>query len=916
MEEPVQIVFETEDEADTASEQECATRQRCESMRERELEHIEQSKPECQETSAPPEHAHGPLAYITLIRHAQSRANVEHVLQGVADAPLSRTGTHQLKQLEEAWRSGETSANMYDLPKPSMVVSSPIGRACHTAHAVARGAGLRSATGQADHHTPPMAPPDDCQPQVVLDSGLCERNFGRAESTRKGVRVPGYTVPERVGRAESDSAFYKRAAREGGKWLTWAADLGRSGTAPHLLLAAGAALASSADTQDNADGLLPSDEQSKLQAVLLAAKVNQAAQHLIPRWNPGGTYAPTNVSCPEMVQADNYVGLIRNASDNKIVQSEQEWINKRHNVTHSRWADWLKQVGLDSNGGLPGGVDAYLSNKTQFPRVGIAISGGGYRAMLFGVGVLQGLDSRNGTAKQRGTGGFLQLADYVAGLSGGSWATGSKAINDWPTTQEMIEYVYDLESDLIWPSDGKISFYTDLLDDVDDKDDAGFPVGITDYWGRALSYHLLNQTKYPKQGQTAVWSDIVNTTSFQEATYPFPVIISIGRQPDARWINLNATYFEFTPYEFGSWQPNLQAFMPVGSLGSALNNGQPSAEDKSCVAGYENFGWTVGTSSTLFNALYLKTLQGNTDSILNNIVKSITGKLSDSNNDVAQVPNPFLGYRPETNRFNNMTYLDLVDGGEANHNVPLEPLFQPARKLDMVLAVDSSADTDSGWPNGTALYETFRRAQLKSFGYMPFPKIPDANTFINKGLNTRPSFFGCSINDTINGETAANNAVSPLLVYLPNYPYSFNTNTDTYELSYSKETQQKFVDNSVNVATMGGEMEDWSQCLACASLLRSLQRSGQDMPDKCQSCFNRYCWDGQSDSNAPASKYQPSIGTPPFVASNGTNSVQPASTGVDSPTKGDSGDSGAASIRIASTTVAAVVVAAIMAVVL
>lgn len=661
-----------------------------------------------------------------------------------------------------------------------------------------------------------------------------------------------------------------------------------------------ACVAIAASVEHDADTMLSKDEQTKLRMAFAASGAGAAVSKLVPRWNPNGEYTPSNVSCPPPGKGDNFVGLIRNASDNSIVQSETDFISRRHKVTHSKWANWLKKVGLDGDGGLPGGVDEYLKKKEQFPRVGIAISGGGYRAMLFGVGVLQGLDERNGTAKERGVGGFLQLADYVAGLSGGSWATGSNAINDWPTTQEMIEHIYNLDSDLVWPDDDKLSFYAGMQKDSNAKNDAGYPVGITDYWGRALSHHLLNQTKYPHHGRATVWSDILNTTSFKEATYPFPVVIAIGRQPDARMINLNATYFEFTPYEFGSWQPSLQAFMPIGSLGSALDNGKPIA--KTCIAGYENFGWVVGTSSTLFNAGYLKLLQSNKDGILSKIIKSILGKITSDRNDVSEVPNPFIGYRPDSNHFKDQNKLALVDGGEANHNVPLEPLFQPSRGLDMVFAVDASGDTESGWPNGSALHESYRRAQLKMFSYLPFPKIPDENTFVNKGMNTRPTFFGCSIkNDTINGDTAANNAVSPLLVYMPNYPYSYTTNTDTFELEYSKETQQKFVDSAVEAATMAGQMKDWPECLACASMLRSLQRSNQKIPSKCDKCYKKYCWDGENASDAPKDPYRPPTGPPPFVASNGTNEAAPASTGTDKPTKGDSGDSAAVSLAPSAT---------------
>lgn len=37
-------------------------------------------------------------------------------------------------------------------------------------------------------------------------------------------------------------------------------------------------------------------------------------------------------------------------------------------------------------------------------------------------------------------------------------------------------------------------YYKNLFDTVTAKDDAGFDVSLTDYWGRALSFQLVNAT--------------------------------------------------------------------------------------------------------------------------------------------------------------------------------------------------------------------------------------------------------------------------------------------------------------------------------------------------------------------------------------------------------------------------------------
>ncbi|WFD43852.1 lysophospholipase [Malassezia psittaci] len=630
-------------------------------------------------------------------------------------------------------------------------------------------------------------------------------------------------------------------------------------------------------SSNDLDAALPEDQRDVLRRTILEARVIENARKKVQRrTNPSGSYAPSEVSCPALPSSTNknytYTGYVRNALDNVIGPQEQDYLTRHRNSTRSGWQDWLSRAGLDGNGGVSGGVSEYLNNGNQ-PVVGFAVSGGGYRAMLHGMGVAQGFDGRNATSTQRGVGGLLQIADYFAGLSGGSWCTGAMAMSNWATAQDMLAFM-NLEENLILPKDGKTSLYIDLFKDVDAKKNKGFPTAITDYWGRALSYHLLNGTTYPNQGQAATFSDIVNVTNFQQATYPFPVVLSIGRQPDELIVNPNATYFEWNPYEFGSWQPNFEAFAPTGYVGSNLMDGQVNSSDKQCVGGFENFGYVVGSSSTLFNSLYMQMLEDNETSVLDGIIESVLSDVSHESNDVARTPNPFKGYSTDASNFQNnfiaQDDIDLVDGGEANQNIPFEPLIQTARNVDLIIAIDGSSDT-SGWPNGSSLYETEKRMNMSEFQNNKFPSVPDMNTIVNLGLNTRPTFFGC----------AAENSsadVAPLVVYMPSYPYSYWTNTSTYQLQYNTSDAQKFIDNSVDVATMGGAMSDWHTCLACATLQRGMIRSKTSYPDKCTSCFSKYCWNGTYNMTLPGN-YTPPLGFPEFVTSQGKTQAEPPVTG-------------------------------------
>jgi lysophospholipase len=55
------------------------------------------------------------------------------------------------------------------------------------------------------------------------------------------------------------------------------------------------------------------------------------------------------------------------------------------------------------------GYNLFALNSSSFPKIGIAISGGGYRA-----GVISALDARNQSAEAAGTGGLLQVTSYLS----------------------------------------------------------------------------------------------------------------------------------------------------------------------------------------------------------------------------------------------------------------------------------------------------------------------------------------------------------------------------------------------------------------------------------------------------------------------------------------------------------------------
>lgn len=101
-------------------------------------------------------------------------------------------------------------------------------------------------------------------------------------------------------------------------------------------------------------------------------------------------------------------------------------------------------------------IDNLTNADTGLPRVAIAISGGGYRALMNGAGALAAFDNRSTNATETGhLGGLLQSATYLSGLSGGSWLVGSLYVQNF-TSVESIIFATDGFLSTIWQFDHSI----------------------------------------------------------------------------------------------------------------------------------------------------------------------------------------------------------------------------------------------------------------------------------------------------------------------------------------------------------------------------------------------------------------------------------------------------------------------------
>ncbi|KAI3402476.2 PLB2 [Candida oxycetoniae] len=550
--------------------------------------------------------------------------------------------------------------------------------------------------------------------------------------------------------------------------------------------------------------------------------------------SPAG-YAPIEVDCPAG-------SLVRNSSTG-LNSNEATYIQSRYTIAKQNLGQYLKSSNLHDFD-----VDAFLS--VANPTIGVAFSGGGYRAQLVGAGEYAALDSRTNLINGNSLGGVLQSSNYISGLSGGAWLVGSLVSNNLVTIDQI------LSQDILWNTVNSIlDYYDNLVEElemwieialqVESKQLNGFTISITDFWGRALSYQLL--PFFPQEAAGFPFSNVVQLPVFQNYYSPFPILVADGREPNTTIVNSNSTVFELTPYEIGSRDPSLGSFVQTKYLGTELDNGVPSSSSSSsssrCINGFDNTGFFIGTSSSLFNDILLTIDQDYIPEFLQKIIEEIlVDPFEKLNVDVAHYnPNPFYkSTNPDTPIAESKT-LYLADGGEDGQNVPLLPLLH--RNLSVVFAFDNSAD-ELNWPDGTALIQTYERQFSEQGKGIAFPYVPGQSSFLNLNLTAKPTFFGC---DAKNLSTLTDDIYDvPLVIYIANRPFTFWSNTSTFKLEYSVQERNRMIQNGFEVASrLNGTLDDeWEACVGCAIIRREQERMNLTQTDQCKQCFEKYCWDG------------------------------------------------------------------------
>lgn len=529
-------------------------------------------------------------------------------------------------------------------------------------------------------------------------------------------------------------------------------------------------------------------------------------------------YRPTTTTCPS--------GDLIRAGNTDLGDGEAAYIAGRKPKADAALSTWLdtQSAGLGSG-------------SSSLPTIALSVSGGGWRSFLTAAGIMQAMDAREDDgsgAAAASTSGLLQALTYQLGVSGGAWLLSSWAGSNFPTISSLRDalWVDAFDNGLEFPNGWEfLAAYIEIAADILEKSEAGYPVSFTDAWARLLSYQFLQGSD---GGVSVRLSDVAGYSNMTDYNVPMAIINSNGVDTTAGDCDPenNSTVWEYTPFEFGSWDDDVAAWIPIEYLGTAANATE-------CTVQFDNLGFVLGMSSNLF--AYELCVEDNPFSSVTSVLEDILEDLHDLSEETefGRVPNPFQGYNAGGDPAKEVFAVDelyMVDGGIGLHNDPVAPLLEPARNVSVILLSDNSADEDN-FPIGEDLIDAWEYVQNISRINYRMPTIPDQDTFLAEGLNKRAVFFGCDEPETVT------------IVFLPNVNYTYQSNMDTNKFQYSEDETIGTIENGNAVATQNGD-NGWGLCLACGIMMKE---EGASLPDACDACFSQYCYYANSTTTNSSS---------------------------------------------------------------
>lgn len=324
--------------------------------------------------------------------------------------------------------------------------------------------------------------------------------------------------------------------------------------------------------------------------------------------------------------------------------------------------------------------------RREVPKIGVVYSGGGYRAMILSLGYSLGLEKM----------GLFDAAQYMSMLSGSTWfgskymfagslekvkssdlaAIRAKQFDLFTMQKHIASHPSFLVNNVVWP---KFLF--------------GQSLSSIDIYGSLLSDVLYAPLGFPKKPKFLS----EQKAAIVDGAKPYPIYtaIRVRQKHDYDWA-------EFTPDHFRLVEHDV--YIPIWSFGRKFKNGQSTN-----FAPEQTMGYLAGIFGSAFavNLRDIKRLmfesvveEAEKQSTLEKIKYQVTARLIKliADEEVgklravpAHLPNPFYKMAGSLGGHKKMAF---VDAG-IDFNIPLPPLMQKNRNLDVLIVGDSSGNADT-----------------------------------------------------------------------------------------------------------------------------------------------------------------------------------------------------------------------------
>ncbi len=345
----------------------------------------------------------------------------------------------------------------------------------------------------------------------------------------------------------------------------------------------------------------------------------------------------------------------------------------------------------------------------QVPTIAICCSGGGFRSMLSTTGFLCGAQSI----------GLLDSTMYIATISGSSWALIPWILqgNSIKTFKnELIlkcDNFYKLKkisnlsvNNLKIIKDFIIDTYRTFLKVKKIKNKYKQNISFIDWYGIMLSNFLLKE--FQENRFDLKLSDLAEKTS--SANTPFPIFAAASQFDHYQY-----HWLEFTPFYVGSLY--LNSYIPVKAFGQKFYNGK-TIDD----APEQSLEYLMGIFGSAFSASLRDALEKFTTLKIPKEIAKIVQKAENkidqfgwANKKISYASVANFTFGMQNSPIKNKTNLAIVDGGYLC-NLPLIPLLEKNRKVDIVFVLDNSNQKHAR-PNNLKKSEIL--AQEKNYKFPP-----------------------------------------------------------------------------------------------------------------------------------------------------------------------------------------------------